>query len=138
MRPRPALVLVAALVAGGGLLACSRGSTSPSAGPLATGRWTGDGACLSVSETECNLAVGCGHGQFPRPIILADGTFDVDGTYRIEVGPISIEPAPPAHFSGSMAGARLIVTVVPTAGSHQPASYSMTPTSAGTCPIPCV
>jgi len=91
-----------------------------------------------VTETGCNLAVGCGHGQFQRPIIRADGTFDVDGTYRIEVGPISIEPAPPAHFSGSMAGSRLILTVVPTAGSLQPASYSMTPTSTGTCSIPCV
>lgn len=131
------LVLVAAVLVGG-LLACSRSTTSPSAGPLAIGRWTGGGACLSVTDAGCNLAVGCGHGQFSRPIIRADGTFDVDGTYRIEVGPVSIEPAPPAHFSGSMAGARLILTVVPSAGSLQPASYSMTPTSAGTCPTPCV
>jgi hypothetical protein len=71
-------------------------------------------------------------------MIRADGTFDVDGTYRIEVGPISIEPAPPAHFSGSISSSRLILTVVPTAGSLQLASYSMTPTSVGTCPIPCV
>jgi hypothetical protein len=91
-----------------------------------------------VTETGRTLAVGCGHGQFSRPIISADGTFDVDGTYRLEVGPISIEPAPPARFSGSMAGARLILTVVPTAGALQPASYSMTPTSGRTCPIPCV
>jgi hypothetical protein len=131
-------VLVAALIAGTCLLACDRGPIGPGKGPLATGRWSGDSACLSVTETGCNLAVGCGHGQFQRPIIRADGTFDVDGTYRIEVGPISIEPAPPAHFSGSMAGSRLILTVVPTAGSLQPASYSMTPTSTGTCSIPCV
>jgi cold shock CspA family protein len=92
----------------------------------------------SVTEPGCNLAVGCGHGQFPRPIIRADGTFDVDGTYRIEVGPVSTEPAPPAHFSGSITDSRLILTVIPTAGSLQPASYSMTPTGAGTCPVPCV
>jgi hypothetical protein len=131
-------MLVAALVAGSCLLACHRSPTGPGEGPLATGRWTGDGACLSVTDTGCNLAVGCGHGQFPRPIIRADGTFNVDGTYRIEAGPVSIEPAPPAHFSGSIAGSRLILNVVPTAGSLQPASYSLTPTSAGTCPIPCV
>jgi hypothetical protein len=91
-----------------------------------------------VTDTGCTLAVGCGHGQFLRPIIRADGTFDADGTYRIEVGPISIEPAPPAHFSGSMAGSRLTLTVIPTAGSLLPASYSMTPASNSGCPIPCV
>src|SRR5213083_1386446 len=122
-------VLLMALVACCGLLACSRVPTGPGEGPVATGRWTGDGACLSVTDTGCNLAVGCGHGQFPRPIIRADGTFDADGTYRIEVGPISIEPAPPAHFSGSIAGSRMTLTVVPTARSLPPASYSMTPAS---------
>ena len=137
MRGRHARVLVAALVAGSCLLACNRSPTAPGEGPLATGRWTGGGACLSVTETGCNLAVGCGHGQFPRPIIRADGTFDVDGTYRVEVGPISIEPAPPAHFSGVVTGSRLTLRVVPS-GSLPPASYSITPTAAGTCPIPCV
>ena len=131
-------VLVTTLVGCCSLLACSRVPTGPGEGPLATGRWTGDGACLSVTETGCHLAVGCGHGQFSRPIIRADGTFEVDGTYRIEVGPISIEPAPPAHFSGSIAGSRLTLTVVPTTGSPRPASYSMTPASDGGCPIPCV
>jgi len=138
MRRRPARVLVVALVACSCLLACKSSPTGPGEGPLATGRWTGDGACLSVTDTGCNLAVGCGHGQFLRPIIRASGTFEVDGTYRIEVGPISIEPAPPAHFSGSIAGSRMILTVLPTAGALQKASYSMTLTSAGTCPIPCV
>lgn len=138
MTRQPAHVLVVALVACGCLLACNRSPTGPSEGPLATGRWTGDGACLSVSDTGCNLAVGCGHGQFSRPIVRPDGTFDVDGTYRIEVGPISIDPAPPAHFSGFVTGSRLILNVVSTAGSPPPASYAMTPTTAGTCPIPCV
>jgi hypothetical protein len=90
-----------------------------------------------VADTSCSLAVGCGHGEFPRPTIRADGTFDVDGTYRIEVGPISINPAPPAHFSGAVTGSRLRVNVAPS-GSLLPASYSMTSTTTGTCPIPCV
>lgn len=131
-------LLVVTLIACGCLPACNRSPTGPDEGALAAGRWIGAGACLSVADTGCNLAVGCGHGQFPRPIIRADGTFDVDGTYRIEVGPISIDPAPPAHFSGSVGGSRLILNVVPGAASPPPASYSMTPTSAGTCPIPCV
>ena len=138
MKRWPARAFVAALVVGSGLPACNRGPTGPGEGPLATGRWTGAGVCLSVTETGCNLAVGCGHGQFPRPIIRADGTFEGDGTYRVEVGPISVEPALPAHFSGSIAGSRMTLTVVPTAGSLQPASYSMTPASNGGCPIPCV
>ena len=137
MGRRAVPLFLAAFVACGGLLACNGNSAGPSEGPLATGRWTGDGACLSVADTGCNLAVGCGHGQFPRPIIRADGTFDVDGTYRIEVGPISIEPAPPAHFSGVVLGSRVTLNVMPS-GSLPAAVYSMTPTTAGTCPIPCV
>ena len=120
------------------LIACDSNLAGPTVGPLATGRWTGDGACLVVTDTSCNLAVGCGHGVFPRPTIRADGSFDVDGTYRIEAGPISIQIAPPAHFSGTLIGARLTLNVMPS-GSLQPASYSMTPTTTtGTCPIPCL
>ena len=137
MRRRSARVLVLALVACCGLIACHNNPAGPEAGPLAAGRWTGSGVCLSVTETICNLVVGCGHGQFPPPIVGVDGTFDVDGTYRIEVGPISINPAPPAHFAGSVTGSRLLLNVGPT-GSLPPASYSMTPTSAGTCTVPCV
>jgi len=120
----------------GGLAACSRNPAAPTEGPLATGRWTGDGACLSVADT-CDLTVGCGHGRFPRPTVRSDGTFDVDGTYRIEAGPISLDPPPPAHFSGALNGSRLTVRVTPS-GSPPPASYSMTPTTAGGCTVPCV
>jgi hypothetical protein len=137
MARRPDRALFVALVACLYLGACHASPTGPGAGPLANGRWTGEGACLSVNDSGCNLAAGCGHGQFPRPMIRADGTFDVDGTYRIEVGPISIDPAPPAHFSGSVTDSRLILYVMPS-GSLAPASYSMTPTASGTCPIPCV
>ena len=135
---RQQCMLVLALVAGGGLIGCHRNPTGPQNGPLPPGRWTMDsGVCLSVTDTTCNLIVGCGHGQFPPPIVRADGTFDVDGTYRIEAGPISIDPAPPAHFSGSVTGSHLILNVTPSA-SLPPASYSMAPTSAGTCPVPCL
>jgi hypothetical protein len=137
MKRVPVLVLLVALAACGCLLACYGSPTGPGEGPLATGRWMGSGACLSVTATACNLAVGCGQGEFPRPTVHTDGTFEVDGTYRVEVGPVSIDPAPAAHFSGSVTPSRMILNVVPT-GSLPPASYSMTPTSAGTCPVPCV
>src|SRR5713226_3708734 len=130
-------LLAVVLVGGGVLLACHNSPTLPGEGPLPNGRWVATTACLSVTDTGCNLAVGCGHGQFPRPTIRADGTFDVDGTYRIEVGPISLDPAPPAHFSGSVTSSQLMLTVA-RSGSFPVASYSMTPTTAGTCPVPCV
>jgi hypothetical protein len=137
MRRWSVLALGIAFVAWGGLLACNHAPTGPDAGPLAAGRWTGDGACLSVTDAGCDLTVGCGHGQFAQPTVRADGTFDVEGTYRIEVGPISIAPAPSAHFSGTVTGSRLILNVMPS-GSLPSASYSMVPTSAGTCSIACV
>jgi hypothetical protein len=137
MRRWAARLSVVAIIACGDPCACSRNPAGPSQGPLASGRWVGAGSCLSVTDTGCNLAIGCGHGQFSRPIIRADGTFDADGTYRIEVGPISIQPAPAAHFSGVVTGSGLTLTVMPS-GSLPPASYSMTPTTDGTCPIPCV
>src|SRR5262249_4814233 len=90
MRRAAGYLFVMVLVACGGVSGCSRSPANPDAGPLATGRWAGESACLSVADTTCDLVVGCGHGRFTRPTIRADGTFDVDGTYRIEVGPISI------------------------------------------------
>lgn len=137
MRRGAARLFALALVAFGGLLACNRNPAGPGEGPLAIGRWTGDGACLAVTAVGCNLAVGCGHGTFPRPILRSDGTFDADGTYRIEIGPISVDPAPAAHFSGIVTDSRLILNVIPS-GSLPPASYSVTLTTGGTCPIPCV
>ena len=122
----------------GFLPACHGSPTEPRETALANGRWTGDGACLAVTDADCNLAVGCGHGQFPRPMIRANGTFEAEGTYRIEIGPISQNPAPPAHFSGVVQGSVLVLTVVPTAPSLPPASYSMRPGSPGACPVPCV
>jgi hypothetical protein len=132
-----ASVHLSLLVACASQLACHSNPAGPGT-QLATGRWAGDGACLSAADTECNLTVGCGHGQFPRPIVRSDGTFEVDGSYRIEIGPISIEPAPPAHYSGSVDGSRLVLTVVPSIPSLPPMSYSMTRASIGPCSIACL
>jgi hypothetical protein len=126
------------LVAVAFVSSCHGSPTAPNEAPLAIGRWTGGGSCLSVTETACDLVVGCGHGQFPRPALRADGTFDVGGTYRIEAGPISIEPAPPAQFSGSVRGFSLTLTVSPSAASLPPASYSLTLAGTGRCVVPCL
>ena len=118
---------------------CSGSAIQPHDTMLPPGRWTGDGACLSVAQDACDLVVGCGHGQFPLPAVRADGTFGVEGTYRIEAGPVSVNPAPPATFSGDVRGQTLTLTVTPSASSLPPASYALHLTSAsGRCTVPCL
>ena len=119
--------------------ACTETPTQPRDTTLPTGRWTGDGACLSVAVDGCDLVVGCGHGQFAQPDVHADGTFAVSGTYRIEVGPISINPAPTATFSGVLNGQTLTLSVAPSDPSLRPASYVLQLTNTtGKCSVPCV
>jgi hypothetical protein len=119
--------------------ACAETPTQPREMTLPTGRWAGDGACLSVTLDGCDLVVGCGHGQFPPPVLRADGTLTVDGTYRIEAGPVSINPAPPATFSGVLRGQTLTLSVAPSDPSLRPASYVLQLTNAsGKCAVPCV
>ena len=119
--------------------ACTETPTAPRDTTLPTGRWTGDGACLSVAVDGCDLVVGCGHGQFAQPGVHADGTFAVSGTYRIEVGPISINPAPTATFSGVLSGQTLTLSVAPSDPSLRPASYVLQLTSGtGKCSVQCV
>ena len=119
--------------------ACAETPTAPRDTTLPTGRWTGDGACLSVAVDGCDLVVGCGHGQFPSPVVHAGNTFQINGTYRIEVGPISINPAPPAMFSGVLRGQTLTLSVTPGDPSLRPASYVLQLTNAsGKCAVPCV
>jgi hypothetical protein len=119
--------------------ACAETPTQPREMTLPTGRWAGDGACLSVALDGCDLVVGCGHGQFPPPLVRADGTLKVHGTYRIEAGPISINPAPPATFSGVRRGQTLTLSVTPSDPGLRPASYVLQLTNAsGKCAVPCV
>ena len=119
--------------------ACAGTSTQPRETTLPTGRWMGDGACVSAAVDGCDLVVGCGHGQFPPPTVHADGTFEVNGTYRIEVGPISVNPAPPAMFSGVLKGQTLTLSVTPSDPSLRPASYVLKLTNgAGKCTVPCL
>jgi hypothetical protein len=136
IRARASLLLVAILISSV-QLGCRRSPTGPGEAMLPNGRWTGDGACLAVADVGCDLAVGCGHGQFLKPAIRADGSFDADGTYRIEAGPVSRDPPPSAHFSGSVTGSTLLLKVVPSAPVPT-ASYSLRPSTAGTCSVPCV
>ena len=121
MRSRRAAVAVICLLLG----ACSAETPAqPAATMLSAGTWTGDG-CLSVAADGCDLVVGCGHGRFPAPVVGADGTFSVEGTYRVEAGPVSISPAPPATFSGVLKGQTLTLTVTPHDASGLPTSNAL-------------
>jgi hypothetical protein len=132
----PARFLVLALVC---VAACGGSPTQPHDTNLPLGRWIGDGACLSAAPDTCDLVVGCGHGQFPLPVVRADGTFEMDGMYRIEAGPVSITPAPPAKFRGVLKGAVLTISITPTDPGIQPASYVLQlTTGSGQCGVPCV
>jgi len=129
-----AVSIVSLVIAG-----CGATPTQPRDTTLPAGRWTGNNGCLSVAVDGCDLVVGCGHGQFPSPVVHADGTFEVGGTFRIEVGPISIDPAPPAIFSGVVKGQTLTITVAPSDRSVLPASYVLQLTNAsGKCAVPCL
>ena len=118
--------------------ACAETPTQPrQTTMLSSGAWTGDG-CLDVTGGQCELVVGCGHGVFSAPAIRADGTFDVEGTYRVEAGPISINPPPPATFSGVLNGQTLTLTVTPRDGSR-PSTYVLRFNStSGKCVTACV
>jgi hypothetical protein len=71
--------------------------------------------------------------------VSSDGTFEVDGTYRIEAGPVSIDPAPPAAFSGVLRGQTLTLGVTPRDPSLRPATYVLQVTNASAkCTVPCV
>ena len=114
--------------------ACSGSPLQPRDAPMKVGVWTDGSVCLTVGMQACEVTAGCGHGQFPRPIVRADGTFEADGTYRIEIGPVGIDPAPPAHFSGAVDGSKLTLKVVPTGSGLAPATYTMRPASGPGCP----
>lgn len=133
MRFRPSVILIL-------LVACSGGSpTEPRQPVLTDGRWAGDNACLDVHQTATtNLVVGCGHGQIPPIALRNDGTFDVDGTYRIEVGPVSPDPAPPAHYSGALANSTLTLTVTPSVVSLPRATYHLKLNPGAVCGPLCV
>jgi hypothetical protein len=129
--------IFAAAIACSMTMTCTAAPTEPAS--LAGSRWTGDsGVCLSVAE-QSDFVAGCGHGRFPAPAVDRNGTFTVSGTYRIEVGPISIEPARPATFSGVLVGNTLTLTVTPADSSMRSATYVLRPaSSSGRCAVPCV
>jgi hypothetical protein len=137
MRSVAIWVVAAPLIAIGS--ACARTPSEPNTS-LPVGRWsTAAGACLTVSDDQCDLVAGCGHGRFPPPALSGDGTFTVAGTYRVEVGPISIDPPPPATFSGVLSDGTLTLTVMPSEPRVSPGTLVFRLTNgSGRCAVPCL
>lgn len=126
------------------LMACNGSPTEPRVGALAEGLWTGDnGVCLRVPAANQTprtaiLTAGCGKGTFPTPDVSDAGTFEVEGTFRIEAGPVSNDSPPPAHYSGVLTNATLTLTVMPTAPSAQRTTFRLHPDPNGRCGPACL
>ena len=125
------------------LIACNGSPTEPRVRAIAEGLWTGDGACLRVPSANqvprtTTLIAGCWKGTFPTPDVGDDGTFEVEGTLRLEVGPVSNDPPPPAHYSGVLTNTTLTLTVTPTGPSAQRTTYKLHPDPNGSCGPACL
>lgn len=121
-------------------VACNGGSpTEPRPLGIASGRWSGNAACLivpaeNVSPRTAVLTYSCARGEFRVPDLRSDGTFDVDGTFAVEGTP---NPAP-AHFSGVLTQWTLTLKVAPTDPNAPAATFHMNPNSmGGVCNPPC-
>jgi hypothetical protein len=126
------------------LMTCNGSPTEPRVRAIAEGLWTGDGGvCLrvpSVNQTPRTaiLTAGCGKGTFPTPDVGDDGTFEVEGTFRVEAGPVSNDPPPAAHYSGVLTGTTLTLTVTPTGPSAQRTTYRLHLDPNGSCGPACL
>ncbi len=98
-----------------GLLAlgCSGAGTSlpPFDGAIAIGTWGGDGAGMIVADTSMHLHIGCTYGDVSGRVPIVHGAFDVTGSYMLRAYPITVGPAVPARFTGTVTGRVATVTV---------------------------
>jgi hypothetical protein len=126
------------------LIACNGSPTEPRVRAIAEGLWTGEGGvCLrvpSVNQTPRTaiLTAGCGKGTFPTPDVRDDGTFEVEGTFRVEAGAVSNDPPPPAHYTGVLTNTTLTLTVTPTDPSAQRTTYKLHLDPNGSCGPACL
>jgi hypothetical protein len=104
---------------------------------LATGHWGGGGICMQVTETSVSLSNGCGTYIFFRPLSIANGHFEADGTLTPGFGAPPIEPIQslPVHVSGTLQGNDL--TLVITGSSTPQITYHVTLGSTAQCNPPC-
>ena len=110
--PRAFLGGLLLLVASVAALSCA--STSPvipADALIPLGTYGGDSGGMIVGDTAMHLHIGCTFGDVSgRVPVGADGRFDVAGSYTLRAYPITVGPAVPARFTGTIDGDRVVVT----------------------------
>jgi hypothetical protein len=64
-----------------------------------------------VNDTSMHLHVGCTFGDVSGRVAVVNGAFDVVGSYMLRAYPITVGPAVPARFTGTVVGKIATVTV---------------------------
>src|SRR3982750_495105 len=111
--PRALLVGLLSVVAAVATLSCASASPIvPADLQLPLGTYGGDSGGMIVGDTAMHLHIGCTFGDVSgRVPVDASGRFDVAGSYTLRAYPITIGPAVPARFTGTIDGDRIVVTV---------------------------
>jgi hypothetical protein len=121
-RRRRVLLVLAALVATGGLACRAPKATPPpeaaaaaGAGVALSGSWGGEGVALEVTPEGARFEFDCAHGASDAAIALdRRRCFDLSGTYVEEMGgPVREQPAPgyPVRYAGCVENDVLALTV---------------------------
>lgn len=135
--PRLHIILLVAILA---LSACDRlhSPTEPEqTSLLGEGHFGSSQMCLDVTASSAKIATLCGSGSFPRPAVNTQGMFSVDGTYDVIFGPPppSMPPPTPVHFTGSVDGDMLVLTITSSTKTYGP--FKATRNSLVACPASC-
>jgi hypothetical protein len=109
-------------------------STADGTAGLAAGHWGGADACVDVDATQVVVRTSCAISFFVLPVLAADGSFSGDGTYQPIPGAGPADPVP-AHFSGSVNGTTLTLTIQTAHDSIGPATVKLG--VQGPCPGGC-
>ena len=109
--PRTVLGIASAAIAVVAALNCAAASpVVPADGLLPLGNYGGDSGAMIVGDTAMHLHIGCTFGDVSgRVPVGADGRFDVAGSYTLRAYPITVGPAVPARFTGTIDGDRVVV-----------------------------
>ena len=110
--PLGALRLLVVVIGSVATLSCaSTTPVVPADRQLPLGTYGGDGAGMIVGDTAMHLHIGCTFGDVSgRVPVDANGRFDVAGSYTLRAYPITVGPAVPARFTGSIDGDAIVVT----------------------------
>jgi len=132
-RSRPAATVLLALVT---LLNDCAGSPTAASATLAAGAWGGAHIALTVGSASSTLEFDCAHGDIPTSFTVDAGQrFELRGRFvREHGGPVREGEAPdehPAVYRGTVAGARMTLTVQLTDSGEVVGTYALVRGSSG-------